>query len=69
MATDRGSSERDRVNLLEQLLEEAREQYAAEHGEAPPEGFDEEARTLLLRTLAKQRRDEHRDVYDALAEE
>lgn len=54
-------------NLLDELLARTREQYVEEHGEEPPEDFLEEAREMILRQLAKKGRDEHRDVYDALA--
>lgn len=56
-------------NLLETMMAEARERYVEENGEEPPEKFMEEARELILRTLAQRGRDKHQDVYDALAEE
>jgi hypothetical protein len=56
-------------NLLQEMLERARERYVEENGEEPPEEFIEEARELVLRDLASRGREEHRDVYDALAEE
>lgn len=56
-------------NLLQEMLERARERYVEENGEEPPEEFIEEARELLLRDLASRSREEHRDVYDALADE
>lgn len=56
-------------NLLQEMLERARERYVEENGEEPPEEFIEEARELLLRDLASRGREEHRDVYDALADE
>jgi hypothetical protein len=56
-------------NLLQELLERTRERYIEENNEEPPEEFMKEARNLVLRKLALSGRDEHRDVYDALAEE
>ena len=56
-------------NLLEMMIERAREQYIEEHDEEPPEEFVRDARKTILRQLAKKGRDEHRDVYDALADE
>jgi hypothetical protein len=69
MAAEENSPGPDGGNLLDELLAQAREQYVEEHGEEPPDEFLEEARTRILRRLAKKGRDEHRDVYDALAEE
>ena len=51
------------------LLEETRERYRDEHDDDPPTAFMQDARELILRRLAKKGRDEHRDVYDALADE
>ncbi|AGB17198.1 hypothetical protein Halru_2620 [Halovivax ruber XH-70] len=56
-------------NLLETLLADFRERYVEEHGEEPPEAILHDARRDILRSLAKKGRDEHRDVYDALADE
>lgn len=56
-------------NLLDVMLERAREQYIEENGEEPPEGFMINARELILRNLASHGRAAHRDVYDALADE
>jgi len=56
-------------NLLEEALEETRERYRDEHDDDPPTAFMQDARELILRRLAKKGRDEHRDVYDALADE
>lgn len=69
MAAEDETRERPSGNLLEVLLERARERYVDENGEEPPEEFVEEARELILRNLARSGRDEHRDVYDALANE
>lgn len=60
---------RESVNLLQQMLSRARERYVEENDEEPPEEFVEEAREVILRELASSGRDEHRDVYDALADE
>lgn len=56
-------------NLLEEMLEETRRRYREQEGEEPPPEFMEKARTEILRRLARKSRDEHRDVYDALADE
>lgn len=69
MAAEDEPLEDSPTNLLEVTLERAREQYIEEHDEEPPEEFMEDARELILRRLAKHERDEHREVYDALADE
>lgn len=69
MAAEEDFPEHGDGNLLEELLARTRERYVEEHGEEPPEDFLEDARAMILRRLAKKGRDEHRDVYDALAEE
>ncbi|WP_277543186.1 hypothetical protein [Haloarcula laminariae] len=57
------------MNLLEQLLEQARQKYIEVNDEEPPDEFLEEAEDLILRELAEDSRDAHRDIYDALADE
>ena len=69
MAADETASGGARYNLLEKLLDDVRKRYIEEHGEEPPEEIMRDARQEILRTLAKRGRDEHRDVYDALADE
>jgi hypothetical protein len=69
MAADSRDTDDERRNLLEEALEETRERYRAERGEEPSEAFMEDARRLILRQLAKKGRDEHRDIYEKLAEE
>lgn len=69
MAAENDPSNPSRANLLDEMLERARDRYIEEHGEEPPEEFMNDARDTILRTLAKKGRDEHRDVYDALADE
>jgi hypothetical protein len=69
MAADETASGGAQSNLLEELLEDVRERYVEEHGEEPPAEFMRDARQDILRSLAKKGRDEHRDVYDALADE
>lgn len=69
MAAEDGTKEKSQANLLEEMLEQARKRYVEENGEEPPAEFMEEARELILRRLARSGRDEHRDVYDALADE
>ncbi|MCU4741629.1 hypothetical protein OB955_22120 [Halobacteria archaeon AArc-m2/3/4] len=66
---DSHSTDVSRGNLLDTMLERAREQYVAEHGEEPPDELIADARESILRRLAKHKRDEHRDIYDALADE
>ena len=69
MAAEDDAPENSPTNLLEVTLERAREQYIEVNDEEPPEEFMEDARELILRRLAKHGRDEHREVYDALADE
>lgn len=56
-------------NLLDEMMEATRKRYREEEGEEPPAEFMEEARKEILRRLAQKGRDEHRDIYDALADE
>jgi death-on-curing family protein len=46
-----------------------REQYVEEHGEEPPEEFMRQARNEIVHGVASKDRDDHRDIYDALANE
>jgi hypothetical protein len=69
MAAEESDTNEMSRNLLEEALEETRERYRDEHGDDPPAAFIEDAREMILRRLAKKGRDEHRDVYDALADE
>lgn len=69
MGVDTGSADDAGTDPIDAVLEELRSQYVAEHDVEPPKEFLENARQEILSRLAKQRRDEHRDVYDALAEE
>lgn len=68
MAAERDKPPQD-TNLLEEMLAATRKRYIEEEGEEPPAKFMEEARTEILRRLAQKGRDEHRDIYDALADE
>lgn len=56
-------------NLMKEILGNVREIYVEEHGEEPPEEFIEEARQRIVQRVAKQNRDAHREIYDALADE
>lgn len=69
MVADDEMQEPSSGNLLDVTLERARERYIEENDEDPPEEFIDEARELILRKLAQRSRDEHREVYDALAGE
>lgn len=69
MAADPDGSGGARNNLLERTLEATRQTYVEENGEEPPPEFMERARTAILREFAQHGRDEHRDIYDALADE
>ncbi|PSP77087.1 hypothetical protein BRC81_10665 [Halobacteriales archaeon QS_1_68_20] len=69
MARDPETDASSPRNLFDELLEQFRTRYAEEHGENPPEEVMEEARTALLREVAREKREEHRDIYDALARE
>jgi hypothetical protein len=67
--TTETDSDTGRQSLLDTALERVRERYVEEHGTEPPEELMEAARKRVLRELAKEGRNEHRDVYDALADE
>lgn len=56
-------------NQMEKVLQRLRERYIEEEGEEPPEDFMQEARLEILRSAAKKNRDNHREIYDALADE
>ncbi len=68
MAVDEGE-DRPRANVMETLLNTIRDRYVEEHGEEPPEEFMERARTEIVHGVANRDREEHRDIYDALADE
>jgi len=68
MATET-DSDTGRQSPLDEALERVRERYVEEHGTEPPEEMMKDARKRILREFAKQSRDEHREVYDALADE
>ncbi|PSP77339.1 hypothetical protein BRC81_10190 [Halobacteriales archaeon QS_1_68_20] len=68
MAVDEGE-DRPRANVMETLLSTIRERYVEEHGEEPPEEFMERARAKIVHGVATRDREEHRDIYDALADE
>lgn len=68
MAVDE-SEERPSENFLEMLLDSIRKQYVERHGEEPPDEFMQEARNELVHGLARKDREEHREIYDALADE
>lgn len=69
MASDPGTDASSPRNLFDELLEQFRAKYVEEHGEEPPEEIIDEARTALLSEIAREKRDEHREIYDALAKE
>jgi hypothetical protein len=56
-------------NLMEDLLGRVKQMYREEHGEEPPEEFIEEARRRIVLEAAEQDRNEHREIYDKLADE
>lgn len=56
-------------NFMEQLLNSVREKYIEEHGEEPSEEFMRRARNKIVHNLASHDREEHRAIYDALADE
>jgi len=56
-------------NLMAQLLDAVRDRYIEEHGEEPPAEFMRRARNEIVHDLASHDREEHRDIYDALADE
>lgn len=61
--------ERTEGNFLQEALGRIRERYVEEYGEEPSDEFMEEARRKIILEVARQDRDEHREIYDALAEE
>lgn len=67
MATEEPDSKQQ--NLMLELLERVRDDYKEEHGEDPPEEFVEKARREIILQAAKQDRDDHRDIYEKLADE
>lgn len=69
MAANETGSNRTTGNLMDELLEVVRKAYVEKHGEEPSEAFLENARQKIIRTAGKERRDEHREIYDALAQE
>lgn len=69
MAAEENSVDTERGPPLEEALEELREWYVEKHGEEPPAEFIQKARTAVIRELAGNARDDHREVYDALADE
>lgn len=56
-------------NVLEALLSAVREEYIDEHGEEPPEEFMRTARNEIVHGFASRDREEHREIYEALAKE
>lgn len=56
-------------NLMEVLLSAVREKYIEEHGEEPSEEFMRQIRNEFVHGIASQDREEHREIYDALANE
>lgn len=69
MSKQMATQGRDSGNLMDELLGKVEEKYVEEHGEDPPEEFMEDARQWILKEVAQRNRDEHRDIYDALADE
>jgi len=57
------------TNRMEELLQKVRERYVEENDQEPPEAFMAQARNQILRDAAKKSRDDHREIYDALADE
>lgn len=56
-------------NRMAAALDRIRRIYVEEEGEEPSEEFMSEARRRLVREVARDRRDAHREIYEALAEE
>jgi len=65
MVVEDDELETPRTNLLAEVLMKVRQRYREE----PPEPFMKRARSEAVRRFAKERRDSHRENYDALAEE
>ena len=69
MASGEDDPTTPQFNLLELLMDRVRERYREEHGEDPPESFMEEARRKAILELARELRNQNREIYDALADE
>ena len=69
MASGEDDPTTPQFNLLELLIAQVRERYREEHGEDPPESFMEEARRKAILELARELRNQNREIYDALADE
>ena len=63
------SDESPPKNLMETLLRSIRRSYIEEHGEEPPDEFMRRARNEIVHGFADRDREEHRRIYEALAEE
>jgi len=69
MAAEKDSPNDGDQPLLDELVEHACQKYVEVNGEEPPKEFVQDAREAIIRKLARDARDKHRDVYDALADE
>jgi hypothetical protein len=69
MAADRDGQANPPTNRLDEAVSVFREMYVESHGEEPSEELLEAARRQFVRAFAKKDRDEHREIYDALADE
>ena len=68
MAAD-GTGDEFEGSFMERLLDSVESQYREEHGEDPPEEFLRRARSKIVQHVASKDREDHRGIYDALAEE
>jgi hypothetical protein len=65
----KGENSEPKPNTMERALDTIRKQYVEEHGEEPSDEFIEEARRRIILGVARQDREAHREIYDALADE
>lgn len=56
-------------NVMDALLTAVREEYIDEHGEEPPADFMRKAEKKIVHGFASRDREDHREIYEALAKE
>ena len=69
MSSDHTIEPSSPANLLDGMLAQFRSEYVKEHDEEPPEELMENMRLILLKRAARRKREENREIYDALAKE
>lgn len=69
MSSDHTIEPSSPANLLDEMLAQFRSEYVKEHGEEPPKEVMVNMRMVLLKGAAREKREENREIYDALAKE